>query len=79
MPPANETTAPLDGIGVTARERSSSAPRICALREKRPDQSSATGAATDDATGAAPLAARSATKVPCPTCARAQPVATSSS
>jgi hypothetical protein len=32
MPPANETTAPLDGMGVTARERSSSAPRICALR-----------------------------------------------
>src|SRR2546428_818858 len=79
MPPAKDTTAVLDGIGVTARDRSSSAPRICAFREKSPDQSSATGGAAGDATGTPPLAGRAATKVPCPTWARAQPAATSSS
>ena len=80
MPPAKDTTVPLDGMGVTARQRSSSAPRICALREKSPDQSRATsGAASAAAAGAPAPAARSATNVPCPTWARAQPAATSSS
>src|SRR5262245_57177409 len=52
IPPANETTVPLEGMGVTARERSLSAPRICALREKSPDQSSATGAVAGGSTAA---------------------------
>ena len=76
MPSANEITARAPG-GADAR-RSTAAPAMCALRENKRDQSSGTRAGAGG-TGAGPPSGASATNVPCPTCARARPPATSSS
>ena len=77
MPPAKETTSPSSVAGTPApRRRSSSAPMICALREKSPDQSMEAAARTG---ATAATSGRPVTKVPCPTWARTSPAATSSS
>ena len=90
MPPAKEITTGFDAAAFTrVRARSSSAAMICALRERSAGQ--LRGAAALGAGSAWPAwseaglrevpgaSGRSATNVPWPTCARAQPAATSSS
>ncbi len=78
MPPAKEMTVlwvPLPEP--KARRRSSSAEMMRALRDRSAAQSRRAGAAIGRA--AARAARVSFTNVPCPTCARASPEATSSS
>ncbi len=79
MPPAKETTPGFAAAApIRPRVRSSSAATIWALREKRPGQLSG-GCAGAAGLGAISTPGGAATNVPCPTWARAQPAATSSS
>src|SRR5690242_17992913 len=76
IPPANEITPSRVAVGAAARARSPSLSTMRALRESSADQFS--GCAGGSLTTAVPSGGP-ATNVPCPTCARAQPAATSSS
>src|SRR5919108_82434 len=76
MPPANEITPSRTAPGAAARARSPSLSTIRALRDSSADQFSGCAGGS---VGAVAPSGGPATNVPCPTCARAQPAATSSS
>jgi hypothetical protein len=82
MPPAKEIRPGDDRLGIAEiRRRSVSAAMIWALLDSNPDQSMSGVRAGVLVVpfAAAPRPGGVATKVPCPTCALAQPLATSSS